>query len=333
MALQASDELRHPWNEEYSWRESLYFNFNDPENKIGGWIYYWVVPNKEQPSGMLVSLYHGSNSDLEGSKKANAAPGHLTTDGDNWLYFFNRDVDHLVPEDFDDVELCGLRLRRVEPLKRYEISFEDDAGNGLDLACRFLSAPYDYSDGVHPTPWWMADNRYHRAWKVDGELRIAGKTYRVNCTGDSDHSWGLRDGPAFCENLFKMWSFQTSDGRLAISVLKQGIDGVASGKEIALGFVQIDGKMASAATIETRASYDANGVQHEIDLTVTDALGRTVKAHMPRMHSYLGAGDAFWGYEGVGDYQVDGYGVVPGLSSYFWPDHVTPASLHAGQRR
>ena len=333
MTLQASDELRHPWNDDYNWRESVYFNFNDAKNQIGGWIYYWVVPNKEKKTGMLVAFYQGPNPDRSGSQKAIAKPGHILRNGDNWLYFFNKDVDELAPANFDDADLAGLKLRRVEPLKQYELSFEDDAGNGFDLDCRFLTLPYDYADGVHPTPAFIADNRYHRAWKAQGQLRLGGKTYDVNCTGDSDHSWGKRDGEAFGENLFKMWSFQTPDGQLSISVLKQGIEGVASGKEIALGFVVIDGQMSSAAEVETRAVYDENGVQSQIDLVIKDALGRTIKSRMEKMHSYLGFGEKFWGFEGVGDFEVEGYGVVPGLTSYFWPEHVTPTLLHAGKQQ
>jgi hypothetical protein len=54
---------------------------------------------------------------------------------------------------------------------------------------------------------------------------------------------------------------------------------------------------------------------------------------MPKMHSYIGSGslEAFWGFEGVGDYIVEGVGTVPGLASYFWPSRVTPEALHAGK--
>jgi len=47
MVLKAADELRHPafLNDDYHWRESLYFNFNDTANQIGGWLYLWVVHN------------------------------------------------------------------------------------------------------------------------------------------------------------------------------------------------------------------------------------------------------------------------------------------------
>jgi hypothetical protein len=329
MVLKADDELRHPSNDDYHWRESLYFNFNDAKNGIGGWIYLWVVPNQEKPSGMLVSLYHGQWPDLLINDKAMDSPGHLAKSGDAWVYCYKEDVDFLLTNNFDDVELCGLHLKRQEPLKRYALAFDDGSGASFDLQSDFMVAPYDYADGVNPTPPWLAANRYHRSHWIKGTITIAGKTHEVDCTGDSDHSWGQRNMPAFGANLFKMWSFQTADGQLSISVLKQGVDE----KEIALGFVAMHGKVASAAKVETSASFDEDGVQHGVELEVTDELGRVVRARLHSMHSFIGSGDAFWGYEGVGDYQVEGFGTVPGLISYFWPKRITPAALHAGDGR
>jgi hypothetical protein len=278
---------------------------------------------------MLVSFYHGHWPDLAVNERAMAAPGHRLEEEDRWIYCFQRNVDELVADDFDDITLCGLRLRRLEPLGRYRLSFDDGEGNGFDFECRFTTLPFDYADGANPTPPWMAQNRYHRSHAITGELRVAGQTYAIDCLGDSDHSWGLRDMAIFGDNLFKMWSLQTPDGRLTLSVLQQGV----GDKEIALGFVSIDGEMASARTVASRAVFDAQGVQARIELDIVDALDRPIHATMDAMHSYVGWGtaDHFWGYEGVGDYQVEGHGRVRGLSSYFWPARITPAALHRGE--
>ncbi|MHB8528097.1 MAG: hypothetical protein ACYC8V_01120, partial [Caulobacteraceae bacterium] len=231
MVLRAEDELRHPKNEDYYFRESVYFNFNETQNKIGGWVYLWVTPNKESPAGMLVSFYHGRWADLKITDKAMNAPGHLLGEGDKWIYCFKRDVDFQLEENFDDVELCGLHLRRTEPLKRYALTFSDGEGGSFELDAKFMMEPYDYAEGVNPTPTWVAANRYHRSWSASGALKIAGKRFEINCTGDSDHSWGQRHVGVFAVNLFKMWSFQTSDGRMAVSAIQQGPEG----GEFALG--------------------------------------------------------------------------------------------------
>ncbi|MHB8528096.1 MAG: hypothetical protein ACYC8V_01115, partial [Caulobacteraceae bacterium] len=92
------------------------------------------------------------------------------------------------------------------------------------------------------------------------------------------------------------------------------------------------GKVASVSTIQAKSRYDANGVQEHADLVIMDAQDRTIRAHFGEMHSHLGFGTSSWGYEGVGDYEVEGYGTVPGLISYFWPQAITPAALHAGEK-
>jgi hypothetical protein len=233
-------------------------------------------------------------------------------------------------DDCDDVTLNGRTFKRLEPLKRYDLRFADDAGNGFEIDAQFMVDPYDYGDGVNASPPWIAANRYHRSWKAKGTLRINGATYPIECTGDSDHSWGKRDMDVFGATQFKMWSFQTTDGKTSLSAV-QIEDGE---RQIDLGFLHKDGQVGSISRIESSAKHDENGVQEQVELTVTDALGRSVHGTCARMNSYLGLGGPTrksWGYEGVGDYQIDGLGTVPGLVSYFWPMALTPAQLHAGK--
>ena len=328
MVLSAKDELRHDWNDDYYWRESLYFNFADPVNEIGAWLYLWVLPNQEQKSGMLVSFYHGITARFDATDLAMAAPGHLWTgDAGNWVYCFKQDFDGPITADFDNVELGGLTLKRIDPLKRYAIHFADDADNTVDLQCDFLTIPYDYADGLHATPPWVAANRYHRGWRATGEVRIGGRTLSIATTGDSDHSWGQRHPGKFAENLFKMWSFQRPDGSLVVSAIEQGPhDG-----ETVLGFAQIDGDLESADVIEERARYTADGLQQNIAVQVTDGAGRSIRASMDQMFAAIGFGrpaHGTWGFEGVGLYQVDGQGDSTGIASYFWPPVISPEELH-----
>jgi hypothetical protein len=133
----------------------------------------------------------------------------------------------------------------------------------------------------------------------------------------------------FGRNLFKMWSFQSPDDGLSVSVIDQG---TATGS-LALGFVSMDGIMASANRIRSSARFDASGLQSNVELEVEDERGRMIRARMPVMHSCVGWGATsdFWGVEGVGDFEVEGRGRVPGLSSYFWPSRITPEALAAGR--
>jgi hypothetical protein len=331
MGLIAADELRHASAADFNWRESLYFNFNDPVSGVGGWIYLWVTPNKPMPSGMLVSLYKGRWPEYSGLDDAMRSPGHRMVDGERWLYCFKRDVEFLIADDFDDVSLCGLRLRRTAPLSRYELSFADDDGNGFEIDARFMTPPYDYAAGLNPSPPWVAANRYHRPWWAKGRLRLGGQSFSIDCTGDSDHSWGLRDMDVFSRHPFRMWSFQSPDGAVALSAIQFEIDG----RQVDLGFVASDGEVASISRIDSTARYDADGAQEAISLSVTGADGVRIDATFERLRSFVGMGGPprkSWGYEGIGDFVVDGR-VLPGLTSYFWPDRITPTMLHSGDVR
>jgi hypothetical protein len=327
MVLAASDEMRHPHDELFNWRESLYFNFADPVNGLGGWVYLWVVPNKPLKSGMLLSIYKGITDRRDANDLAAKAPGHrYFGDRDNWVYCFKKDSAPLIEANFDNVELHGLRLMRTRPLKNYTIGFADDSGTRIELAGEFTMPPYDYADGAHSTPPWVAQNRYHRTWRVAGTLQIGADTFRIATTGDSDHSWGNRDMEIFSSHTFKMWSFQTPDGRRSVSVIEQGAG-------LYLGFVDIDGDVQSVQTIRQKARYTQTGVQQDIDVEILDTAGRTVRARMAEMFSAIGHGEPFglWGFEGVGRYEVDQWGPCTGVASYFWPPGVEPLALHRGE--
>lgn len=326
MVLSARDELRHAHDDTFFWRESLYFNFSDPTNGLGAWFYLWVVPNKPLKSGMLVSIYKGEHDVLTANERAYESPGHrFVGESSEWVYCFKREVEPLLKSDFDDVELCGLSLRRIEALKSYRIAFEDDCGTRIELDAQFMTPPVDYSEGVHPTPQWVAKNRYHRSWIARGEIQIAGERYPIATTGDSDHSWGTRDTEEYARHEFKMWSFQSPDGQKSVSAIDR--DGT-----MFHGFINADGRVESIESISRAARHGPSGVQRDIDVTFRDRAGRMVHARMPQMFSVIGNGNpaALWGFEGVGVYEVDGWGPCSGLSSYFWPARVTPEQLCAG---
>lgn len=324
--LTAEDELRHEYNDDVNWRESVYFNFADASNQIGGWIYLWVLPNQELKSGMLCSFYHGLHPDADMLARAAASPGHVANSEDGgWMYYVTRNVPELISADFDDVELFGLRIRRVEALKSYHLEFRDDFGNGFDLSCKFLTPPYDYADHPNPTPAWMAANRYHRSWRCEGTLRIAGKEFVVRTTGDSDHSWGRRDREEFGKNLFKMWSAQLGED-FSFSVVTMGDAGV----ETPYGFLARDGAVHPVVAVSQTANYGQDGLQRIVAIELTDDEGVVVRATAEMFASIrVGGASQYWGNEGGATYDIDGRGLATGVVSYFWPATVAPQSLRA----
>lgn len=327
MVLKASDELRHPWDSDPLWRESWYWNYSDPANEIGCWLYLWVVPNQPLKSGMLVCFYHGLETGLESTDVAWNSPGHLHR-GPNgsWVYCYKQDVPELLQTDVDDVELCGFSIKRLEPLKRHRLAFEDGANARFEIDCEFMSDPWDFADNVHPTPPWLAKDRYHRGWKANGELTIAGQTYKVRTTGDSDHSWGTRDMTLFGQNNLKTYALQSPDGGLSVKAQMLG----PAGKEVPRGYIAHGEDMRAVKTIQERSRYTPEGLMYDISLRVEDVSGRVVEAHMDKLFGAVGSKPPKVGYEGAGVWDVKGWGPCAGLASCWWAQDVTAEQLHKG---
>lgn len=327
MVLKAEDELRHEWDSDPHWRESWYYNLSDPRNEMGGWLYLWVVPNQPLKSGMLVCFYHGVAADFDSTEVAWKSGGHLYRGaGDSWVYCYKRDVPELIQQDLDDVELCGLSMRRLDPLRRYRLAFEDESNSRVELDCEFITRPWDFADNVHPTPRWFAKNRYHRAWKANGAVTIGGRSYTVAASGDSDHSWGTRDTGIFDTNSLKTYALQSADGRLTVKAQMLG----EPGRELPRGYIAIGDDMQAVNSIVENSRYHENGLMHDITLRVEDVKGRVIEAHMSKVYAAVAGGGPNVGFEGAGVWQVAGWGQCPGIASCWWATGITAAQLHQG---
>jgi hypothetical protein len=327
MVLKADDELRHAWDADPLWRESWYYNFSDAASEIGGWLYLWVVPNQPLKSGMLVCFYHGVAADFDSTEVAWRSPGHRYEGANgSWIYCFRWDVPELLAEDLDDVALCGLTMKRLAPLKKYRLGFDDGDNARLDLNCEFMTRPWDFADNLHPTPRWFAKNRYHRGWKADGVLRVGGKTYRLKTTGDSDHSWGTRDMGIFDTNCLKTYALQTADGSLSVKAQMLG----DPGRELPRGYIALGEDMQAVRSIREHSRYHPNGLMHDISIRVEDVAGRVVTAHMDEVYAALAGGGPNVGYEAAGLWDVKDWGDCPGIASCWWAKGITAAQLHKG---
>jgi hypothetical protein len=332
--LSAADELRHRWNDNSNWRESVYFTLADVENRIGAWIYLWVLPNKEGArAGIVVCFYSGIIRRPDAVKVAERSPGHLLVEDDgSWLYSFHANTPEPLDADFDEVELHGLRLRRRSPLQTYEISFDDGEGGRAELTYEFTSPPWDYADGLHESPPYLADNRYHRSARISGEVTIGGVSRRIEATGDTDHSWGMRDFSEMGRGEFNLWAIQDPACEMTCSAVRLR----RPGDERRLGFVQIGGEMQSVDLIEDAVSFGPGAIQQDIELDVTDAAGRRLLATLTEPFAAICLGvhrpGWGWGYEAVGAYEVEGYGTCAGNVGYFWPSDVTQEDLVARGR-
>lgn len=331
--LSANDELRHASDDNPEWRESIYWNLCGQEDGIGVFLWLWLHPNKASPVSVMVALYKGNWSALDIQARVLESDDKFFIRGDDWIYVNLHQGDESLDRDFDDISAYGLTLQRIEPLKQYSLKYDDGAGTSFDLDCHYLSPPFDYlNDGTWPMPSFMATNRYHRLWRATGEIRFGGKTYVVDGTGDSDHSWGTRDWEAFVSQVFKMITFATPDGRLCASLWDHTTPD--SGP---LGFISVDGRLSSVKALAVDTDYSEAGEPLSARLLIRGERGDEIRAEFLGQKSVLGFGEpratafGFWGFEGIGDYRIDGYGIVPGFAGYFYPQTVSPADLTSGR--
>lgn len=329
MVLNARDELIHPWESDPLWRESWYFNFSDPKHQIGGWIYFWITPNQELKSGMLVCFYHGLACDKDSTDAAFQSPRHFIRDErGNWVYCYKCDLPDLINGDVDNTEIGGLRMRRVSPLSHYRLEFADGENAEFHLDCNFITDIWDFADNVHPTPKWFAKSRYHRGWRAAGALRIGTDHFRIDTVGDSDHSWGTRDMQRFHEHSMKTYAMQSPNGELSV---KAQLFGPPS-RELPRGYISINGDMAAVKTITERSRYHPNGLMNNISLRVEDTAGRVIDAQMPELFGAVAGPGPNVGYEGAGEWQVSKWGLCPGIASCWFANGITARELHSGEQ-
>ncbi|HZZ48770.1 MAG TPA: DUF2804 family protein [Pseudonocardia sp.] len=249
--LDAKDDLRHPLRPVPHARESLFYNILLAEEDLMVFIYTWV--DAENKAGHLFAVV-GDNNERH---------AFSAVDG----------VD-IGSADFDDWEVQGLRLRHTDLLRTAELGVTSE---NASLTAQFtaLHDAFDYVQNEDGCPEFVADNRFEQAVRVTGELTLNGRTIPFDTTGHRDHSWGVRDWNAMQD--WKWVSAQTADGTALNIMVLHG-----RGETTRHGYVFRDGELSPVAQVRTRAQYDKNWWQTDLDMSVTDAAGRQTQVVLHR---------------------------------------------------
>jgi hypothetical protein len=297
MVLRADDELRHPHTEVEEWRESQWYCFDMPEYEMGGAIYYAYTPNTPKPSARLIVYL---------TRGWNRAPNTL-------IYSFERDF--AIPEDeWDDLDVGGFaHFRRLDPLRRWHISFHDGERIELDLEADLFAGNWHWIDNVHETPKFLAGDRYHRPYAGQGTMILDGQRYRLDLTGDSDHSWGPRRwGP-----LYKSKYVAGQCGRdWAMSLIEIV---TADGGVRPYGFVWDGNRFSAISGFEIAADYDEDGIHRGAVMNIVDEERRLTRlegrcfASAPTETSDVSNNDCYFEFD-VNGGQHKGSGIL----SFYW---------------
>ncbi|HKT73851.1 MAG TPA: hypothetical protein VJQ47_13250 [Steroidobacteraceae bacterium] len=143
--------------------ETSYFGFYIPEAALVCQIYYWFHPVSAVASGGLLCYQGLKNSQMEAD------------------YIEYRNYMPM-PEDITRcVYANGVSIRMLEPLRRFEITFDDDATDThLQLTTSAIMPPAFRPTGGHFT----------QAMKNCGQFILKGKPYKIDSYFSRDRSWG-----------------------------------------------------------------------------------------------------------------------------------------------
>jgi hypothetical protein len=183
--ITARDDYFHPRSSDPYWNESAWFGFRIPERLISGWVYFYHRPNM--------------NYTVAGTALWDPSGEH------EWdcLYYDWCETVALEPgaEMFDFSSANGAAIKCVEPLRQFELAYEND---GCKLALRWdafmepqesmrLDASGNPVSSELPSgseEWGSA--HYEVGGRIRGTAAVDGEELAVDCLSLRDHSWGPR---------------------------------------------------------------------------------------------------------------------------------------------
>lgn len=245
------------------WVETIALPFHVPEAKLNGIIYVLTRPM------MGVCMCDVSLHD------------RLTDLWEEQLYIDNQ--QHLpCPKSLLDIDLPnGLKLKAIEPLKKYHAVYEGIDDTRFELEFTALHEPFDLNDpDMDPTAAKRNKGAWDKAWSghyevtyhTTGELVARGKRYTVDCVDTGDRSWGPR---VERDNSSVIW-WHASFGKDLTVHLFTGHD-IAHTAEMAphvSGYVLENGKVYGLVDSKGQQEY-RRAVPVGGELTVTDIRGKS----------------------------------------------------------
>ena len=276
-----SDENMHPVGSEPAWSESYYFNFVDPESKIGMFTRMGFRPGSGWADALHVVYLPGKRV--------------LFTYG-------RREIKPDLTRYDQDLQAGHLQLECVSPHKHWRIHY-DGAAQDIDdpsiLLTRSKERPVGWYTPAHlrmnldfnciTEPHYAAagaKGHFEQSGQVSGEIRLDDHTWTVHGYGVRDKSWGPRDwgaglhrsptektssqGPSPFVNWFSLnfGADVAMGGACAVDT-----DGVMRGT----GWMQNEGQSTDLKEVEISTDYENNSILHRaIQMNVTTQDGQQI---------------------------------------------------------
>jgi len=235
------------------WNESVWFSVSVPELRMHGLIQYYFRPNM----GML-----------------NGGPCMWDPTGTfqwNALYYNWSHLQALPAgaQKFDMQARNSLRVKMLEPLKRYKIDY-DKEGFEMDLGWEAVGPCHELKTGDSGQ---QATAKFHieQPGRLKGTIRRHGEVFPIDCFSMRDTSYGAREYESLALGGY-FWGIAEGSSFHALCM------GAGREAKCVGGYIMRDGQMASLVSGKrTILEYGQFGPS-KVLFEGTDTLGRSLQA-------------------------------------------------------
>jgi hypothetical protein len=259
-ALTAADDRFHPVADTNPlWTETTWWGFMVPEGELGGpmggMVYTLFRPNLGVAT-LVVQVWNA----------AAVEP---------WRSPYARQLWHVpMPSgDLDDAEVGLLRIRCLESLSSYRLTYADGDSLTLDLRYDAVMEP----NNVAATE---AFGHFDQLCRVTGSLALGPEEIAVDCHAVRDRSWYVRDDLRSMRSGYTYGAVDPSEHFLAFSRPAEGddTDPMSDDYPIFGGYLVRDGEKATIAEGLRRVVSRRRGHPDQIEVTAVDEQGRRLGA-------------------------------------------------------
>lgn len=328
--LHPQDDYMHAVSKHPSHNESMFFNFFDDAQGMGGFVRIGNRPNEGHAEMTFCVFLPGGELLMQWAKPA------LPTN--------------------DTFCAAGLKFQVLEPARRLSVTFDGDAvrikdplqmrqpgkamrGNPsvrtrLDLQIAGVGPMIGDREGTSPDAVIFLDGvgHYQQAIAATGTLSVGGQTWTLNARGVRDHSWGPRLWNSIARDR-SLWISFGDD--LTFIACKTWLDAERAPDE--MGCVIEHGEVTPLRSIEIRSHFSPDTYYHDqVVLEVTDVRGRSftvsgsVLAYVPLRHRKEGQETVYLG-QAMTSFEMNGRRTV-GLSEYFDAESTVPLLTESSRR-
>lgn len=246
-ALSAADDLFHPVADtDPMWTETTWWGFFAADGSLGGMVYAFVRPNLGVAS-VVTSVWDAHNVEP-------------------WAAPYSRSLWHLpMPAtDLDDMTLGHLHLRRLDPLRRFQVNYHDGQSLALDLTYEAVMEP-------HVVVARPELGHLDQLCRVTGGVTLGPRSVDIDVLAVRDRSWYVRDDLRSSRAGYTYGAVDADEHFLAFS--RPDEDGTING-----GYLVRDGKKGALAGGTRIVRSRRRGHPDVVEVRSTDEHGRELHA-------------------------------------------------------